>query len=108
QEVTVSFAPEGLRTQVTALGGQDYVTGQVFVSIDVSNGLAAFTPTEITVNAAEPPERYLTTVDSDFVPLIVEALDSILKARLGPNQDLDNIVMSGDNMLITLLVPKTG
>jgi hypothetical protein len=108
QAATVSFAPDGIHVQLTAMGGQAFITGEVFLSVEVSNGVAAITPADITVNAAEPPDAYVEVVNTDFFLMMVDALDTILKERLGPEQDLENIVFSGDNMQITLLVPKTG
>jgi hypothetical protein len=106
QQAHIAYAPNGIRVTLTALGGQAFITGEVFISIQVSNGVAAISPTEITVNAAEPPDAYVEVVNGDFFLMMVDALDSMLKERLGPEQDLENIVISGDNMLITLLVPK--
>lgn len=107
QDAKITFAPNGIRVQLTALGGQAYITGDVLLSIQVSNGVAAISPTEITVNAAEPPDAYVEVVNGDFFLMMLDVLDTILKTRLGPEQNLENIVISGDNMLITLLVPQT-
>ncbi len=106
QQAHISFEPGGIRVQLTALGGQAFITGEVFISVQVSGGVAAISPTEITVNAAEPPDAYVEVVNGDFFLMMVDALDTMLKERLGSEQDLENIVISGDNMLITLLVPK--
>jgi hypothetical protein len=108
QRAVVRFVPAGIQVELTASGGQALITGNVLLSIQVSNGVAAISPTDITVNAAEPPDAYVEVVDGDFFVMMVSVLDTILKQRLGAQQDLENIVISGDNMLITLLVPKNG
>lgn len=106
QRAVVDFAPDGIHTQLTALGGQAFITGDVLLSILVSNGVAAISPTQITVNAPEPPEAYVEAVNGDFFIMMVNVLDTILKQRLGLQQDLENIVMTESTMEVTLLVPK--
>lgn len=106
QSAIVSFVPSGISIQLTALGGQAFITGNVFLSVQVSGGLAAITPSEITVNAPEPPEGYVEVVNGDFFLMMVDILDTILKTRLGPDQKLANIVMNDNEMLLTLLVPQ--
>jgi hypothetical protein len=106
QMARVDFVPGGINVDLTALGGEAFISGRVFVSITVSGGIAAISPTEITVNAPEPPEAYVVTVSGDFTLLMIDVMDTILRARLGPDQDLENIVMTDREMLITLLVPQ--
>jgi hypothetical protein len=67
---------------------------------------AQITIGDITVNAPEPPEAYLETVNGDFFTLMVNVLATILKQRLGAEHNLENIVLTDAAMEITLLVPQ--
>jgi hypothetical protein len=67
---------------------------------------AQITIGDITVNAPEPPEAYVELVNGDFFILMVNALDSILKQRVGAENDLENIVLTDTVMEVTLLVPQ--
>ncbi len=107
QQAIVEFTSDGtIKVQLTALGGQAYITGQVTLSVQVSNGLAAITTTDISVNAPEPPQTYVDVVNNDFFTMIVNVLNTILADRVGPQQKLKDMVVSGDQILISLLVPK--
>ena len=105
QRARADFVPGGINVELTALGGQAYITGNVFVSIELTGSFATISIGEITVNAPEPPEAYVDTVTGDFFALMVSVLDSILTQRLGEEHNLENIVVTETAMEITLLVP---
>lgn len=102
----VDFVPGGINVELTASGGEALITGRVFVSIVLTGDFATISLGEVTVNAPEPPEAYLETVNGDFLLMMVEVLDTILKARVGPNQDLATIVVTDTAMEVTLRVPQ--
>lgn len=106
QRARADFVPGGINVELTALGGQAFITGNVFVSIELTNGFATISIGEITVNAPEPPEAYVETVTGDFFALMVNVLDTILTQRVGEENDLENIVVTDTTMEITLLVPQ--
>lgn len=106
QRARADFVPGGINVELTALGGQAFITGNVFVSIQVTGSFATISIGEITVNAPEPPEAYIETVTGDFFAMMVNVLDTILTQRLGEQHDLENIVVTDTAMEITLLVPQ--
>jgi len=106
QRARIDFVPGGINVELTASGGQALITGNVFVSVELTGSFATISIGEITVNAPEPPEAYVETVTGDFFALMVSALDSILTQRVGEENDLENIVMTDTAMEISLLVPQ--
>lgn len=106
QSAVIDFVPDGINVELTALGGQAFITGRVFVSIELVGGFIAVIPGEITVNALEPPEAYVEVVDGEFFSMMIDVLDKILTLRLGEEHDLENIVMTDTDMAVTLLVPE--
>lgn len=107
QRALVDFVPEGINVQLTAQGGQAFITGDVFISIQVAGTFAAISIGDITVNAPEPPEEYIEIVQTDFFFKVVDALDTILTERLGEEHNLENIIITNQEMQITLLVPES-
>jgi hypothetical protein len=106
EQARVDFVPGGINVELTALGGQAFITGNVFVAIEVTGSFATISIGDITVNAPEPPEAYIETVTGDFFTLMVSVLDTILTQRLGEESNLENIVLTDVAMEITLLVPE--
>ncbi|MBZ0279064.1 MAG: hypothetical protein K8I60_23160, partial [Anaerolineae bacterium] len=102
----VDFVPGGIDVELTALGGEAFITGHVFISIVMTGSFAAITIGDITMDGIEPPEGYIQVVTTDFFFMMVDVLDTILKQRLGDQQDLENIVITDETMEITLLVPR--
>ena len=107
QRARVDFVPGGINVELTALGGQAFITGNVFLAIEMTElGAAQITIGDITVNAPEPPEAYIETVTGDFFVLMVNVLDTLLNQRVGEENDLENIIITDTTMEITLLVPQ--
>jgi hypothetical protein len=106
QTARVNFVPDGISVDLTALGGDAYVTGVVVVSILLTGDFATITISDIQVNAPEAPDAYLDLVTGDFFLMMLDSLDSILKQRLGPDQKLKNIVVTESAIEVTLLVPE--
>jgi hypothetical protein len=107
QNAEIDFVPEGIDVTLTALGGQAFVTGKVLVEIRMSGTFAAFSIAEMEVNGGEPSESFQEIATQEFFPSIVNALDTILSARLGDNHNLENIVMTDTEMRVFLLVPQS-
>lgn len=106
QSAKVNFVADGISVELTALGGDAFVTGKVLVSILLTGDFATITIADIQVNAPEPPQAYLDLVTGDFFLMMLDSLDSILKQRLGPDQKLKNIVVTESAIEVTLLVPE--
>jgi hypothetical protein len=105
----VDFVPGGINVTLTALGGEAYLDGKVFIQVQLTEaGVAQITipPDAIQVNAPEPPEGYIQVVNTDFFFMMVDVLDGILKERLGPDQKLKSIAVSNDAIQATILVPQ--
>ncbi|MCB9456529.1 MAG: hypothetical protein H6671_11135 [Anaerolineaceae bacterium] len=103
----VSFVPGGIDVELTALGGEAYITGHVLLSIEMTGSFASITIGDITVPGLEnPPDEFIQVATSDFFIMMVDVLDTILNQRLGDQHNLENIVMTDSAMEITLLVPQ--
>ena len=106
QSARVNFVKDGISVDLTALGGEAYVTGRVLVSVVLTGDFATITIGDIQVNAPEPPQAYLDLVTGDFFLMMLDSLDKILHQRLGPEQKLKNIVVTETAIEVTLLVPE--
>jgi hypothetical protein len=105
QSALVDFVPGGIDVQLTALGGEAYITGKVSLAVQLTGDFATITIRDIQVNAPEPPEAYVQVVNVDFFPMMFNVLDSIVKERLGPQQKLKSIAVTDNTIELTLLVP---
>jgi hypothetical protein len=105
QSAQVRFVPQGMEVQLTALGGQAFTSGLVLVAFDVAGGFAQISIADIQMNAIDPPEAFIQVIGGDLLPLVVQALDTLLTARLGAGHNLQNLVINGRQLEITLLVP---
>lgn len=102
----INFVPEGIEVQLTATGGAALTTAEVLVAFDVAEGFVQISIGEIRMNAAEPPEEFLTVVGGEFFTLIIESFNELLTQQLGIQHDLETLAIQGNNMEITLLVPE--
>jgi hypothetical protein len=107
QSARVDFVPDGISVELTALGGEAFISGRVFVSIVLSGDFATISLGDITVNAPEPPDAYVETVTGDFFFMMVAALDNILKQRVGEEQDLASIAVTDTSIEVALRVPQS-
>jgi hypothetical protein len=106
QAARINFVPGGISVDLTALGGEAYITGRVLVTIELTGDFATIGIGDIQVNAPEPPPAYLETVNGDFFLMMLNVLDTIIIQRLGPEQNLKDIVVTEDAILVTLIVPQ--
>jgi hypothetical protein len=106
ESARVNFVKDGISVELTALGGDAYITGRVLVSVLLTGDFATITIGDIQVNAPEPPQAYLDLVTGDFFIMMLDSLDKILHQRLGPEQKLKNIVVTETAIEVTLLVPE--
>ncbi|MBZ0303823.1 MAG: hypothetical protein K8J31_29045, partial [Anaerolineae bacterium] len=106
QVATIDFVPGGIHVELTALGGVAFVTGEVQVLIQMSGSFATISIGEVTVNGGEPTDTYLEVVSGDFFTMLVSVFDGLLTERVGPDHDLENIVLTDAAMEVFLLVPE--
>lgn len=97
----------GIQVDLTASGGLALISGQVLVLVEpFGTDAVQITIGEITVNAPEPPPEFLETVNGEFFILMLNALDTILKQRLSPEQNLKSMTVTDDVIEVVLLVPE--
>jgi hypothetical protein len=97
--------PQGIHVALTASGGDALISSDVFIAFDLLGDIVAIHVAEIRVSAAEPPPAYAELVNNQLLPLVIEAFDSILKRRLGEEQDLASLRFTREAMEIALRVP---
>ena len=106
QTARIDFVEGGISVELTALGGDAFITGNVFLSMALSGDFITIVPEDIAVNAPEPPPVYVETVNDDFLRLILDTLDALLSQRLGTEHNLQRLVITPRQMEINLLVPQ--
>lgn len=106
QDARIDFTETGINVELTALGGQAFITGNVFLSMEMSSSFLAITPVDIAVNAPEPPAAFVETVNGDFLNAILATLDTVLTQRLGADHDLQQVILTSTQIEIHLLVPQ--
>jgi hypothetical protein len=106
ESAVVDFVPSGIDVRLTAYDGTGLVSGNVLVAIILSGDFATITISSITTDTSPTSQGYIDVATGDFFVMMVETLDTILKQRLGPEQNLQNIVVTDTEMQISLLVPQ--
>lgn len=113
QSATVDFRADGINILLTATGGEAMLTGNVLFGLTVARALDNPADSFITIqvldiqtNAPEPPEAYIAAISGPLFEALLNALDDLLAARLGTESNLEDVVLTDDAMLITLLVPN--
>lgn len=107
QSARVDFLPGGIDVELTALGGEAFITGNVTLAVELTGSFIAISPVNISVNAPEPPPAYVEIVNSAFLSLILTTLDTLLNERLGTDHDLESLTLTDSQMDIRLLVPQS-
>jgi hypothetical protein len=104
--IEVDFVPEGIALNLTAVGGDGaFETHEMLIEVITANGIAQFRGAFLQGEDEPPPsDEFLATANEVFERCIM-LLDGILKQRLGEQQNLETIVMTNDEMQISLLVP---
>lgn len=102
----VSGDQQGVRVQMTAMGGQAMNNGTVFIAFQLNGDFVAISVTDINVGSGDAPPRYQEIATTELLPSVIEAFDSILTERLGEGHNLQTLTIEGDQMNIMLLVPE--
>ena len=106
ERADIDFVPTGINVELTALGGQAFMSGRVLVLIQLTGDFATISLGDITVNAAEPPQAFLEVVNGDFFNMMISVLDTILNERVGEGHNLENLILTDDALEVFLLVPE--
>jgi hypothetical protein len=106
QSARIDFLETGISVELTALGGDAFITGNVFLAMEMNGNFLAISPVEIAVNAPEPPASFVETVNGDFLTTVLATLETVLTQRVGPDHDLQRVVLTPTQMEINLLVPQ--
>lgn len=114
-DAEINFTPDGVQVIMTASGGEAITTGSFIVYFKPTNeGFDNF----LTVYADSPEafamngggtalEQFILTAYNTAVPSVFEAFNVILNQRLGEGQhDLEKLVITNEQMEITLYVPR--
>jgi hypothetical protein len=107
QQAYVDFQTDGIYVELTALGGQAFIAGRVQLTLDLSGGFVAISIGEVSTNAAEPPEGYLLVVNGEFFSMMLSVFDEILNERVGPENDLENMIITDEALQVFLLIPES-
>jgi len=109
ESATVDFIPEaGIAFEITAQGADGALsTGILFVVVETQNGLAEIYGQPLVAEGEELSQDFIALISGPFlVEVVVKSLDDILNQRLGETHNLETIVMTDEEMLISLLVPQ--
>ncbi|MBL8156740.1 MAG: hypothetical protein JNM70_21360 [Anaerolineae bacterium] len=106
-QATIDFVPEGINVRMRVFDGSAFVSGNVMVSVVLTGDFATITISSITIDGGVPSQFFVDTATGPCFLLALETLDTILKQRLGPDQNLQSVVMTDTEMLISLLVPAS-
>jgi hypothetical protein len=114
-DAEINFTPQGVQVLMTASGGDAITSGSFVVYFQATNeGFDNF----LTIYADSPdafimngggfaPEAFVLTAYESVVPAVFEAFNTILNQRLGEGQhDLEKLVITSEQMEITLYVPR--
>lgn len=109
ESAEVDFVEDsGIVFDVTARSGNGVLSsGLLFVIVETNNGLAEIYGQPIAEEGEVLSQDFIAVITGPFlVEVAIEALDDILNQRLGETHNLETIVMTEEQMLISLLVPQ--
>ncbi len=109
ESAVVDFIAEaGIAFEVTARGENGALsTGVLFVVIETQNGLAEIYGQPLVEEGQVLSQDFIAVVTGPFlVEVVVKSLDDILNQRLGETHNLETVVMTDEQMLVSLLVPQ--
>ena len=104
QSAVVDFVPGEIHVKMITSGATP-VTGTVIIPVTLVDNLASITISDITSDQDPVPQGYMDVATGDLFQLMVNTLDKIVKARIGPEQKLKNIVITDTAIEVTMLVP---
>lgn len=106
-QAAIDFVPEGINVRMRVFDGSAFVSGNVMVSVVLTGDFATITISSITIDGGVQSQFFVDTATGPCFLLALETLDTILKQRLGLDQNLQSVMMTDREMLISLLVPAS-
>jgi hypothetical protein len=104
QSAVVDFVPGAIKVQMTTSGASP-VSGTVTIPVTLVNDLASITISDIQTDQQPPPQSYIDVATGDLFVMMVNTLDTIVKARIGPQQKLKSIAVTDSAIEVMMLVP---
>jgi len=109
ESAAVDFIAEaGIAFEITARSSDGALTtGILFVVVETQNGFAEIYGQPLVAEGEVLSQDFIALISGPFlVEVVVESLDDILNQRLGETHNLESIVMTDEQMLVSLLVPQ--
>ncbi|MCA0457299.1 MAG: hypothetical protein LCI00_25230 [Chloroflexi bacterium] len=109
QSAVVDFVPGAINVQMTTVDDNfATMSGTVIITVTLSGELATITISDIRTEQVNTPQSYIDVAITDTFKMMVDTLDQIVTQRVGPQQKLKAIDITDTDILVTLVVPKTG
>jgi len=106
--VEIDFIEDaGIAFNITAKTGGAVSTGILFIVIETKDGFATIEGFPLTEEDEVLSQEFVVLITGPFlIEVVVPALDDILQQRLGDSHNLESIIMTDTEMLVSLLVPQ--
>lgn len=109
QSARIDFVPGAINVEMTTVDDNfATITGTVIITVTLEGELATITISDIRTEQVNTPQSYIDVAITDTFKMMVDTLDQIVKRRVGPQQKLKSIAITDTDILVTLVVPKTG
>lgn len=109
QSAVVDFVPGAINVQMTTVDDNfATMSGTVIITVTLSGELATITISDIRTEQVNTPQSYIDVAITDTFKMMVDTIDQIVTQRVGPQQKLKAIDITDTDILVTLVVPKTG
>jgi hypothetical protein len=109
ESVEIDFIEEaGIAFNITAKSSEGALsTGILFIVIETTDGFARIEGLPLVEEGEVLSQEFVVLITGPFlIEVIVPAIDDILEQRLGDSHNLESIVMTDTEMLVSLLVPQ--
>ncbi len=104
QSAVVDFVPGAIKVQMTTSGATP-ISGTVTIPVTLVNDLASITISDIQTDQQPTPQSYIDVATGDLFVMMINMLDTIVKARIGPQQKLKSIAVTDSAIEVMMLVP---
>ena len=104
QSAVVDFVPGEIHVKMIT-SGTSPIAGTVIIPVTLVNNVASITISDITSDQQPVPDSYINVATGDLFVMMVDTLDKIVKARIGPIQKMKSIAVTDTAIEVTMLVP---
>lgn len=104
QSAVVDFVPGAIKVRMTTSGAAP-ISGTVTIPVTLVNDLASITISDIQTDQQPTPQSYIDVATGDLFVMMINTLDTIVKARIGPQQKLKSIAVTDSAIDVMMLVP---